>query len=298
MNAQRSNIQHVVIDFSDKASLSRRMPILTDLNAKLIEKTHPVVSRLFNIPCEIILESFESKRLCEEKDSHLYFSTLYKVAFASMNKDCLISIDKTFVYYAVEYAFGGGKKQSAPFFEMTLESKIGFSIIDRFLSQITKAMQSSLNELVCEEMANNSVTYSRYRWKDNDKSKVFIVSSFLLKSKHENFGKLSILWPYECLVSIQDKKENRASIASDEKQEDVFKERLHQIIKKINLPAVAKICHKNIKLSQVMDWRPGDIVPMSSLDDILLCIKDIPVFKGVLGNSDDKYALKILENIG
>jgi flagellar motor switch protein FliM len=53
-----------------------------------------------------------------------------------------------------------------------------------------------------------------------------------------------------------------------------------------------------IKLSDVMNLAPGDVLPSDFTGQVTLFAEDVPVFRGTYGRSGGQHALKVSERVG
>merc|ERR1711959_351595 len=62
--------------------------------------------------------------------------------------------------------------------------------------------------------------------------------------------------------------------------------------------AIKKIqTYVGVPLRDVMEFKPGDIIPVEMPETITVLMEDLPTFRAKLGRSRDNLALKIVEKI-
>jgi flagellar motor switch protein FliM len=53
----------------------------------------------------------------------------------------------------------------------------------------------------------------------------------------------------------------------------------------------------NVSLERLMNFEPGDIIPIDMPEHVTILIEDLPTFRAKLGKSRDNVALKITQKI-
>jgi flagellar motor switch protein FliM len=57
------------------------------------------------------------------------------------------------------------------------------------------------------------------------------------------------------------------------------------------------LAETDLSLRDIVDMKPGDIIPLEIPDLVTLCAEDVPVFRGRYGVSRGNMAVKIKEQI-
>lgn len=52
-----------------------------------------------------------------------------------------------------------------------------------------------------------------------------------------------------------------------------------------------------VTVEEVLNFNPGDVIPIDMPDTVRLMVKEIPVCYGKLGVSDGRYAIQVTERV-
>merc|ERR1712196_742129 len=113
---------------------------------------------------------------------------------------------------------------------------------------------------------------------------VVVISSFHIELDGGG-GDFHVSLPYSMLEPIRELLD--AGVQSDKEDTDLrWSKALRDEIMDVEVP-----------LRDVMEFKPGDIIPVEMPETITVLIEDLPTFRAKLGRSRDNLALKIVEKI-
>ena len=126
-------------------------------------------------------------------------------------------------------------------------------------------------------------------------SEVVVVSTFHIDLESGS-GYMHVTLPYSMIEPIRELLD--AGVQSDVMEKD---ERwaviLKEEIKTAEVALNATLTRKRVSLRDVMDFKPGTVLPIDMPSTIVARVDDVPVFRGVYGAHQGKQALKVIETI-
>ena len=89
-----------------------------------------------------------------------------------------------------------------------------------------------------------------------------------------------------------------AGVQSDKGDTDLrWSKALRDEIMDVKVGISAKLLETEVSLRQLMELKAGDIIPVEMPESLLISVEDLPTFRGKLGRTSEKIALKITEKI-
>jgi len=108
-------------------------------------------------------------------------------------------------------------------------------------------------------------------------------------------GDINIAMPYSMIEPIR---ELLDAVTSDRGEVDGrWQEALRMEIMRSEVTLSSKLVEKEMFISDVIELKKGDVIPIDMPETVLLEIEQVPVFRGKLGLSDGNYAIEILEKV-
>ena len=124
-------------------------------------------------------------------------------------------------------------------------------------------------------------------------TEVIVVSSFHLELEGGG-GDINVVFPYSMIEPIRTLldtgvQSDRGDI--DERWAVLLKEEL--LHAKVDIEAI--FVEKEIRISDLLDFQPGDIIPIDMPDQVLVLAEEMPVMRGQYGEYQGNSAVKIEE---
>ena len=282
------------IDCSEQAFLSRRIPFLNTLHNRLTKNAEQALSALIKTPCTITPSGLQSRFFCSYFQQQVP-AACYAIQLSPIDSEIFVLLDQNLVYNTLERAFGG--TGNAPVRASTqMFTSVEAAIIQPLLSGLCKQLQSVFNNILplnftLKTEQINLSTVQHYQ------PKALMAACLLeLSVKNHTIGQLTLLWPYDLLVDIQDTKIGPIPRQQKEAKKS-FKNNLTEALGRVKLGVKAMLGNKHIALGEVPRWKVGDLIALDCPADPTLTVESIPLFTVKLGNTDDKYALKIVDKV-
>jgi flagellar motor switch protein FliM len=283
------------IDCEEQAFLLRRIPILKSINDCLIKNIQNRVSTLTKTTCFFSDKKISLSRL------HDYFKQVscqhfvYAINVNPVKSKIFVFLEKNMVHHIIDLSFGGtGNTVVNP--DTSL-----FSVADLVFRNL---LSSGFEYLTCsfkdrifihfylEENKLNALDIKNY-----SEETMMLVCPFHLSIKQNFVGQLTFLWPYELLISAQDLNIDFLEPPVKKETAQNFKIKLFKSLSAVNVEVKSRIINQAITLSELLNWKIGDVIPLDFSQKACLMVESIPIFSVKLGNANNKYALKILDKV-
>ena len=126
-------------------------------------------------------------------------------------------------------------------------------------------------------------------------SEVVVVSSFSVELEGGG-GTFYVVMPYSMLEPIRELLD--AGVQSDRAERDErWTLTLREEVKSAEVEVSCELAETKLKLSDLLDLKEGDIIPIDYPEKITLVAEDVPVFRGLYGVHKGNKAVKIVETV-
>jgi len=283
-------------DFNSQERIVRgRMPTLEMVNERFSRYFRISLFNFLRRSAEISISGIQIQKFSEYVQSLFVPTNLNIVRFAPLRGRALIVMEPRLVFTAVDNFFGGGgqfyNKVEGREFTPT-EMRIIRLIIDLIFKDLKEAWKPVL-ELDFEYM--NSEVNPAFA-NIVSPAEIVVVSTLHIELEGGG-GDINIAMPYSMIEPIRDLLD--AGISSDQGESDNNRWQVslrNEVMRsKVNINSM--LVEKKVKLSDVLHFKKGDVIPIDLPKEVKLCAESIPIFRGEVGLSDGNYAVKISEKI-
>jgi flagellar motor switch protein FliM len=126
-------------------------------------------------------------------------------------------------------------------------------------------------------------------------TEIVVVSTFQIEIDDKG-GEFQVTLPYSMIEPLREVLE--AGMQSDRvEHDDRWTQALRGELQDAEIEVSALFGRVTLKLSDVMNLAPGDILPSDFTGQVTLFAEDVPVFRGLYGRSGGQHALKISERV-
>lgn len=282
-------------DFTRKDRIVRgRMPTLEMVNERFARFLRVSLFRLMRRNAEISLSGARMTKFSEYVHSLAVPTSLNTVKVKPLHGTALFVLDPELVSILVDNFFGGDGRYSAKIenreFTAT-EIRVIRVVLDQVFIDLQKAW-TPVMELDFEYVSSEvNPEYTSIV----SPSEVVMVISFRVELDGGG-GDLHITLPYFMIEPIREVLD--AGIQSDRPDRDERWVRgLREELKTAEVEAVALLAETRLTLAQVMQLKPGDIIPIELPRQHLLRAEGIPVARGRFGISGGKNAIQVTERV-
>ncbi|MCF7970936.1 MAG: flagellar motor switch protein FliM [Methylococcaceae bacterium] len=283
-------------DFNSQERIVRgRMPTLEMVNERFARYFRISLFNFLRRSSEISISGIQIQKFSEYVQSLYVPTNLNIVRFAPLRGRALIVMEPRLVFTAVDNFFGGGgqfyNKVEGREFTPT-EMRIIRLIIDLIFKDLKEAWKPVL-ELNFEYM--NSEVNPAFA-NIVSPAEIIVVSTIHIELEGGG-GDINIAMPYSMIEPIRDLLD--AGISSDQGELDNnrWQVSLRNEVMRAKVNINSMLIEKKMKLSDVLHFKKGDVIPIDLPKEVLLRAESIPIFRGEVGLSDGNYAVKVSEKI-
>ena len=278
-------------DFNNQERIVRgRLPTLEMINERFVRYFRVSFFAMLRKTPEISVKGIQMIKFSE------YIHTLFVPTSLSLFKmeplrgTGLIMMDPKLVFILVDNFFGG---------DGSIHAKIeGREFTNTELRVIEKVVHICFEDLVKAWQPVMNVNYSYHNHEVNPHmanvvgpTEVIVVSSFHIELEGGG-GDIHIVYPYSMIEPIRTILD--AGVQSDRGDVDerwavLLKEEL--LHAKVSIQAV--FAQKTLKISDLLNFKAGDIIPIEMPDQVMLLAENMPIMHGQYGVHQGNAAVKI-----
>lgn len=282
-------------DFSSQDRIVRgRMPTLEMVNERFARHMRISLFNMMRRTAEVSINGIQMIKFGEYIHTLFVPTSLNMVRFRPLKGTGLITMEARLVFILVDNFFGGDGRYHARIEgrEFTPTER---RIIQMLLKLIFEDYKESWSPVmdVSFEYLDSEVNPSMANIVSP--TEVVVISSFHIELDGGG-GDFHIALPYSMLEPIRELLD--AGVQSDKEDTDMrWSKALRDEIMDVSVSLNTKFLDVKLPLSQVMELRAGDIIPIEMPEYITVLIEDLPTFRAKLGRSRENVALKIQEKI-
>ncbi len=281
-------------DFNSQERIVRgRMPTLEMVNERFARHFRIALFNFLRRAAEISVSGIQVQKFSEFIQGLFVPTNLNVIRMSPLRGRALIVMEPRFVFTAVDNFFGGGgqfyNKVEGREFTPT-EMRIIRLIIDMIFKDLTEAWKpvmdmefEYINSEVNPQFANIV-----------SPSEIVVISTIHVELEGGG-GDINIAMPYTMIEPIR---ELLDAVTSDRGEVDGrWQESLRAEIMRSEVTLNSKLIEKEMTISEVIELKKGDVIPIEMPETVLLEVENVPVFKGKLGLSDGNYAIEIIDKM-
>ena len=282
-------------DFHSQDRIIRgRMPTLEMVNERFARYFRISLFNFLRRSTEISISGIQMLKFSEYVHSLFVPTNLNIVKIKPLRGSALFVFDPSLVFTIVDTYFGGsGKfhnKVEGREFTAT-EMRVVRIVLDIVFKDLMKAWEPVLkleyeyiNSEVNPQFANIV-----------SPTEVMVVSTIHLELEGGG-GDIQFSLPYTMLEPIRELLD--AGIQSDRGDTDVrWKSSLRNDIKTADVDLHSVLLKKEMSLKDVLSFKEGDILPIDLPEQVIIESGEMPLFRGKLGVSNDRFAVKLQEKM-
>lgn len=271
-----------------------RLPTLEMINERFARLFRIGLFNMLRRSPELSVVGIEMAKFSEYTHSLFVPTSLNLVRVKPLRGTALFIFEPRLVYSVVENFFGGDGKIHTRIegreFTPT-EMRVVQLLLKQAFADLTEAW-SPVMDMEFEYM--NSEVNPHFA-NIVSPSEIVVVSRFKIELEGGG-GDLHITFPYSMIEPIRDQLDT--GLQSDRVEKDErWSLALREQLQEAEVEVGSQLGSMSLSLRQLLQLKPGDVLPMNLPKTIDLCVEDMPVFKGSFGVSNGKNALKITEVI-
>jgi len=289
----RSGLVH--FDFSSQDRIVRgRMPTLELVNERFVRHLRISIFNLLRHNAEVSINSVQMLKFGEYIHTLFVPTSLNMIRFRPLKGTALVTMEAKLVFILVENFFGGDGR-----YHSKIEGR-EFTPTERRIIQI-------LLKIIFEDYKNawSPVMDVDFEFIDSEvnpamanivsPTEVIVVNSFHIDLEGGG-GDFHIATPYAMLEPIRDLLD--AGVQSDTEDTDKrWSKALEDEIMDVDVELGCTLLEKELPLQYLVGLKAGDIIPVDLPESMLISVEGLPTYRGILGQSNDKLAFKIVKKL-
>ncbi len=280
-------------DFNNQERIIRgRMPTLEMINDRFSRYFRVSFFNLLRKTPETTLNGIETIKFNEYMQALPAPSSLSLIKMEPLRGIGLVMLDPELVFVLVDHFFGGDGSIQANHAEREFTST-ELRVVEKFVQLCFADMVKAWEPVL-------QVNYRYHSHESNpDMANIVSPSEVIVVSKfHIGFdgggGDMHFIYPYSMLEPIRTQLD--AGVTSDHGEVDqrwaiLLKEELMHA--RINMQAL--FVEKQLPVSELINFRAGDIIPIDLPEQVLLLAEDMPIIRGQFGEHQGNAAVKVEE---
>ena len=282
-------------DFNSQDRIVRgRLPTLEMINERFARNIRVSLFNMLRRQAEIAVGGVQMLKFAEYVHSLFVPTSLNLVKVPPLRGTGLFVIDPKLVFILVDNFFGGEGR-----FYNKIEGReftpTEQRVIKMLLDLLFADYKDAWNPVKKLDFNYQSSEVNPHLANIVSPTEVVVVSTFRIDLEGGG-GDCHITLPYSMIEPIRDLLD--AGVQSDVSEVDVrWALSLRDEIFEAQVEMCSNLIEKEMTVSEIVDLKPGDIIPFDMPDHIILDAEDIPVFKGTIGVSRGNAAVKITDKV-
>jgi len=282
-------------DFGNEDRIIRgRMPTLEMVNERFARQLRISLFNMLRRSAEISSGSVQIMKFSEYIHTLFVPTSLNMIHMHPLRGTGLIVFEPKLVFCVLDNYFGGEGR-----FQARIEGREFTATELRVINMVLHTCFEDLTEAWSPVMA---MEFEFVHHEVNPQfanivspSEVVVVSTFNIELDGGN-GDLHITLPYSLLEPIRELLDT--GLQSDRSDDDGrWPKSMRDEIMEAKVNLSASLTETVMTLQQVLDLKPGDIIPIEMPEMVTTLAEDVPVFQSTFGEHNNKAALKIIKFI-
>ncbi|MGD8484018.1 MAG: flagellar motor switch protein FliM [Thioalkalispiraceae bacterium] len=281
-------------DFASHDRIVRgRMPTLEMINERFARRFRVTLFNMLRRSAEISVAGIQMLKFSEYVHSMFVPTSLNIVKVAPLRGSALCVFDPKLVFIVVDNYYGGNGRHAK--IEGRDFSPTEQRVIQIVLDDAFKDLESAWKPVMPVEFKFVNMEVNPQFANIVSPTEVVVVSTFHVELDGGG-GDFQVTLPYSMLEPIRELLD--AGIQSDTTElDDRWAKSLNEEIKVAEVELSSTLTEASLPLSELLNLKPGDIIPIEYPEKVTLYAEDVPLFRGKLGVSNDNMAIKILEEV-
>ena len=281
-------------DFNNQMRIVRgRMPTLEMINERFARLFRVSLYNLLRRSPEISVAPVAIKKFSEYVHTLHVPTNLNMVKINPFRGTALIMLDPKLVFAVVDSFFGGTGRHAK------IEGRDFTATEQRIIHMMLRNVFADLHE-AWAHVANIDVEYIQSEINPHfanivSPSEIVVITNFHVDLDGVG-GELHITMPYAMIEPLRDVLD--AGVQSDRVEHDErWLHALREEIDDAEIELSTLVGRSSLSLAEVLNLKPGDVVPCDFNGKVTLLAESVPVFRGGFGTSRGQQAVKIEERV-
>jgi flagellar motor switch protein FliM len=275
---------------SDAARPTNALPALDRMNERMSRRLRDLLEPFSRQKPSVGTEDSFIRLYGDWKAEQAEFVSLSLYGFKPMKGAVLVALQPDFVSRLVDAFYGGcGEERLSGAREFTGTEE---SLLARFADEIVGALAKVWAEIVPvrPQLRSRETSVGFANLARNDEP--VAVTRFMLNLGRGKASPVDIVYPVSSLRSVE--QELIATSPEDvSARGEEWRERMAAAIGQVRVKARTVLARPELSLAELMQLRPGDVIPISLPAQVPLLVEGRAIALGTIGEHDGKAALKI-----
>jgi len=282
-------------DFTSQDRIVRgRMPTLEMINERFARYFRISLFNMLRRQGEISVGGVQMLKFGEYIHSLFVPTSLNLVKINPLRGTGLFVFDPKLVFSAVDNYFGGDGR-----FHTKIEGReftpTEQRVIQRMLKQAFDDLQQAWKPVLPVEFEYMNSEVNPQFANIVSPTEVVVVSTFHIELEGGG-GALHVTMPYSMVEPIRELLD--AGVQSDRSEVDErWRIAIREEMKSAQIELTSILTETELTMRELMELKPGDVIPIDMPETVTLRSEDIPLFRGRFGVSNGSRAVKIIERI-
>jgi flagellar motor switch protein FliM len=281
-------------DFTNQVRIVRgRMPTLEMINERFARLFRTSLFNMLRRTPEVAVAPIKMQKFSEYVHTLHVPTSLNLVKVLPLRGTALVVLDPKFVFTVVDNFFGGtGRFTKIEGREFTATETRVIHMLLKHIFADAKEAWSNVARIDIEYM--NSEINPHFA-NIVSPTEIVVVTSFHVELDGGG-GDVHITMPYSMIEPLRELLD--AGVASDRVEHDErWMQALKEEIEDAEVELTTVLCRSRITMQQLIDMKPGDILPCDFNGRATIMAEDVPVFRGTFGVSHGQQAVQIEERV-
>lgn len=267
-----------------------RLPTLEMINERFARLLRANLFNLLRRSAEISVGSVQMMKFAEYIHSLYVPTSLNLVKMPPLRGTSLFVLDPKLVFILVDNFFGGvGRHAKIEGREFTPTE---LRIVQVVLGDIFNCLEAAWKPVFGVNFDYQTSEVNPQFANIVSPTEVIVLTKFTIELDGGG-GDLHITMPYSMLEPIRELLD--AGVQSDRSDTDMrWIAALRDEIKSAEVELSCQLTETELSLQEIIDMKPGDIIPIEMPDTVLLRSGDIPIMRGTFGEAHGNKSVKIL----
>jgi len=281
-------------DFQNQMRIVRgRMPTLEMINERFARLFRTNLYSLLRRSPEVAVNPVEMKKFSEYVHTLHVPTSLNLVRIHPLRGTALILLEPRLVFAIVDNFFGGNGRHAK------IEGRDFTATESRIIHIVLKTAFADLRE-AWSHVASIEVEYIQSELNPAfanivSPSEVVVVTSFHVELEGGG-GDVHVTMPYSMIEPLREQLDS--GVTSDRMEHDErWAQSLKEEIDDAEVELTTVLGRSQITLAELLNLKPGDVVPCDFSGKVTVLAEQVPVFRGSFGVSRGQQAVKVEERV-
>jgi len=271
-----------------------RLPTLEMINERFARLFRIGLFNMLRRSPELSVVGIEMAKFSEYTHSLLVPTSLNLVRVKPLRGTALFIFEPRLVYSVVENFFGGDGKVHTRI-EGREFTPTEMRVVQLLLKQAFHDLQEAWSPVMDLDFEYLNSEVNPHFANIVSPSEIVVVSRFKIELEGGG-GDLHITFPYSMIEPTRDQLDT--GLQSDRVEKDErWSQNLREQLQDAEVEIGSQLASLTVSVRELMQLKPGDVLPLKLPKTVELCVEDMPVFKGTFGTSQGKNAVRITEVI-